>query len=103
MCDGSLRDAAEKAWLAVVDATDRHLARQGVTVEVGVRGHAQRKQALIRSEQFALLNRYAALRDELHGDCFYGGDCEPESYVRRKLAEAGDYVTELTGCEVSRP
>jgi hypothetical protein len=96
-----LREAAEKAWLAVVDATNYHLAREGVTVEPGVKGHAQRRKALIANEEIEVYNRYAVFREDLHGEAFYGGDLGPPGYLARRIEDARNYVVEMTGCEVA--
>jgi len=96
-----MREAGEKAWLAVVDATNYHLAREGVTIELGAEAHSQRRHALIRAREYGILNRYSEFRQELHGECFYAGDCGPPEYLRRKIDEAREFVVELTGCEVS--
>lgn len=107
--DLRIRAAAEKAWLAVVDATNAYLAQVGVVIKEGIAAHAQRRKALQKfadegsARDAVLLGKYLAFREELHGECFYGGQCGLEAELRNKLEKAKMYVVDLTKCEVAGP
>jgi hypothetical protein len=84
----------------VVAATNHHLELTNPPIEQGTGAHAKRRELLKEAGDEHILAEYLYLRDRLHGECFYGGECGPEPELRRRLHEAATYVTELTGCEV---
>ena len=46
-----------------------------------------------QNESFESLRaRYVTRISELHGDCFYDGDCEPEDVTARNIRETADYI-----------
>ena len=93
---GDIRDAAEKAWCATKRATDALiLARTGTEPEIssettrGLNGLAVADQAVR-----PLRRRYFSRQSELHGSCFYLGDCEPFDEVERRIRQTADYITD---------
>ena len=93
---GDIRDAAEKAWCVTKRATDALiLARTGTEPEIspettrGLNGLAVADQAIR-----PLRRRYFSRQSELHGSCFYLGDCEPFDEVERRIRETTDYIND---------
>jgi hypothetical protein len=39
-----------------------------------------------------LVNRYCAVRDLLHGDCFYFGLCDPIEDTERRIRQTLEYI-----------
>ena len=91
---GDIHDAADKAWCAAKRATDALiLARTGRLPPKS----PDTTRSLIRlaqdyPEMRGLLDRYAARRDILHGDCFYTGLCEPIDGIQRLIHETADFI-----------
>jgi hypothetical protein len=97
---GDIRDSAEKAWCATRRATDalilawtnrepervpettRELRKLGNDNELG---NDNAGVAL-------LVNRYCAVRDLLHGDCFYFGLCDPIEDTERRIRQTLEYI-----------
>ena len=93
---GDVRDAAEKAWCATKRATDALiLARTEIEPVIssettrGVNGLAAADQAVR-----PLRRRYFSRQSELHGSCFYLGDCEPFDEVERRIHQTADYIND---------
>ena len=93
---GDVRDAAEKAWCATKRATDALiLARTEVEPAIssettrGLNGLAVADQAVR-----PLRRRYFSRQSELHGSCFYLGDCEPFDEVERRIRQTADYISD---------
>ncbi len=93
---GDVRDAAEKAWCATKRATDALiLARTEVEPVIssettrGLNGLAVADQAVR-----PLRLRYFSRQSELHGSCFYLGDCEPFDEVERRIIQTADYIVD---------
>jgi uncharacterized protein (UPF0332 family) len=91
----TLRDAAEKGWNAVVQATDALLIRKGFPPSPS---HRERRQALIelsrrdeKTKALGLKDRYMAREETLYESCFYEGLCFPD-LVRRELDMIEDYI-----------
>ena len=94
-----LRDAAEKAWLAVVQATDEYLARKyHKVIEPGPDASAERVLILTTRGHYDIVQQYRNLRDGLHSTCFYGGACSA-SVQSVDMIYAAQYVSRMA----SRP
>ena len=89
-----IRDAADKAWCAIKRASDALvLARTGNEPEKSpVTTRELRRLGNQSVDVLPLVNRYAAARDFLHGDCFYLGLCEPVQDTERLIRGAADYI-----------
>ena len=91
---GDIRDAADKAWCAAKRAADAMIfARTGNLPPKS----PDTTRSLLRlaqdyPEMGGLLDRYAARRDILHGDCFYTGLCEPVDGIQRLIHETADFI-----------
>jgi hypothetical protein len=105
--DLRLREAAEKAWLAVTEATDHYLGQRGVTFPSDImpaemhrfrRTNLEERKEKGDTDAATVLGDYLDLRDSLHGDCFYGGACGPPGYLHNRLNDARAYIVRLTGC-----
>ena len=92
------REAAEKVWLAVVEATDHYLALKGVVIASGPRAHMQRRRAFATLDRDDLRRTYSDLASTLHGDIFYFDDLSEGGRELDSLyEEAARYVEETTG------
>jgi len=68
-----VRDAAEKGWLAILQATDAAMERQGVFPEPGARAHITRHEFLEGVGRQDLSDALHMFADKLHGSYFYFG------------------------------
>ena len=87
-----IRDAAEKAWCATKRATDALiLARTGE--EPGPTALTSNElDALAREDDRirSLVGRYYSRISQLHGQCFYVGNCNPDT--ERRIRETAEYI-----------
>ena len=91
---GRLRNASEKAWGATKRATDA-LVLARTEQEPRSAGQTRRSiRALGRDDAAVdeLARRYSQRQTDLHGACFYDGDCEPEDRVIQDIHATGDYI-----------
>jgi len=87
-----IRDGAEKAWNAVIQATDHAMRAHGRTPLPGRGAHGDRLDYLDSIGRHDLAQGYSYLADRLHGDLFYNGVALPTDLIRRLLDEAADFV-----------
>lgn len=92
-----IRDGAERAWNAVLQATDHAMERHGRTPLPGRMAHADRREFLEDLGRADLAQRYSYFADRLHGDIFYDGRTVTASTLRLLLDEVARYVEETTG------
>lgn len=87
-----VRDAADKAWCATKRATDALiLARTGE--EPGPTALTSNElDALAREDDRipSLVGRYYSRISQLHGQCFYVGNCNPDT--ERRIRETAEYI-----------
>lgn len=96
-----LRQAGEKAWLAVVEATDNYLLRHhGIRIAIDSSPHQARKRALRAVGADAMVEEYNALSGFLHGDVFYFGEL---TELPRLMVRARRYIEKATGHKVAVP
>ena len=92
-----IRDAAEKAWCATLQATNALiLARRGVLP--ARTPETSRMLNDIRHSDDRLDNlvgRYYTRQGHLHGECFYLGLCSPEEETEWRIRETVDYIAEV--------
>ncbi len=91
---GRLRNASEKAWGATKRATDALILAR-TEQEPRSAGQTRRSiRALGRDDAAVdgLARRYSQRQTDLHGACFYDGDCEPEDRVIQDIHATGDYI-----------
>jgi len=91
-----VRDAAEKAWLAVVQATDAAMERHGRIPETGPGAHGARQDFLEEVGRADLANQLRAFADLLHGRYFYVGDVPGADRMRVALDEAADFLRRVS-------
>ena len=91
---GDVRDAADKAWCAALQATNALiLARTGeLPPKSPNTTRGLRQLAAVEPAMRPLQSQYSERRDLLHGDCFYSGDCEPVEDTARLIHETADYI-----------
>ena len=90
-----IRDGAEKAWNAVLQATDHAMESHSRTPLPGRMAHADRREFLESIGRVDLAQRYSYFADRLHGDIFYDGRTAPPATLRRLLDEVEQYVGQL--------
>ena len=91
---GKLRNAAEKAWGATKRATDALiLARIGELPLSSGRSSRRIFELARRDTSIKELHlQYDHRQRQLHGRCFYNGDCEPEEGMSELVRETSDYI-----------
>ncbi len=96
MAEGDIRDAAEKAWCATLQATNAViLAQTGVALERTPATSLELNRLRTASNRFeSLVRRYYTRQGLLHGECFYLGLCDPQEEVERRIRETGEYIAD---------
>ena len=96
MMAGDIRDAAEKAWCATLQATNAViLAQTGVLPEKTPVTSLELNKLRASSSLFEpMVRRYYTRQGHLHGECFYLGLCEPREEVERRIRETEDYIAD---------
>ncbi len=91
---GDIRDAAEKAWCAVKRAADGLIsARTGMEPRTSsATWRSLRAVAADYPLAQELVEGYRAYQRDLHGRCFYYGDCEPADAVVAAIRDTASYV-----------
>ena len=76
---GDIRDAAEKGWCATLRATNALILAKTGDEPRKSPATSQSLKWMVREDRTIrpLMQRYYALQEELHGECFYLGLCEP--------------------------
>lgn len=94
LAQGKLRNAAEKAWGATKRATDALiLARTGELSHSSGRTSRRIFELARRDEAVKrLLEQYGHRQHQLHGRCFYDGNCEPEDGMAELIRETATYI-----------
>jgi hypothetical protein len=87
-----VRDSAEKAWLAALQAVDAAMERHGEFPEPGPRSHVTRHQFLERMGRRDLSTMLHAFADRLHGKYFYFGAVPDQRGMSVDLDEVADFV-----------
>ena len=91
---GRLRNASEKAWGATKRATDALILAR-TEQEPRSAGQTRRSIRALGCDDAAvdgLARQYSQRQTDLHGACFYDGDCEPEDMVIQDIHATGDYI-----------
>jgi len=91
-----VRDAAEKGWNAIVQATDHAMQARGRTPIPGRDAHRDRRDFLEGIGRSDLAVRYTYFAERLHGDVFYSGAAVPTETLRRYLEEVRDYLDQVS-------
>ncbi len=92
-----VRQAAEKAWNAVVQATDYAMQARGRVPVPGRGAHQDRRDFLEEIGRGDLAEKYTYFAERLHGDVFYSGATLPVPRLRQYLDEVRDYIDRLAG------
>ena len=97
-----IRDGAEKAWGAVVRATDALIIDRGMPFPTGptaMRDRRDRLSMVLMKEpelmKMGIWERFHARESDLHGRCFYEGICEPKDFITLKIFEIKDYMDDI--------
>ena len=94
MAAGSVRDAAEMAWMAVTSATNGLvLARTGrVPADIRDSSRKLRELGIADLSLRALATRNSTFRVVLHDECFLSGMCDPIESVVSLIRETAEYI-----------
>ena len=94
-----IRDAAEKAWGAVVQATNELIEKRGMAIP---RTHVERRQRLGELErldpkikELGFRDRYGAREHYLHEDCFYDGICPIDTLEEDIFQKVKAYIEDV--------
>ena len=91
-----IRDAAEKAWNAAIQATDHAMQAHDRLPIPGRDAHRDRRDFLESIGRWDLAQKYTYFAERLHGDVFYGGAAVPTASLRRYLDEVEDYIRQVS-------
>ena len=91
-----VRDAAEKAWNAIVQATDHAMRTRGRTPLPGRDSHRDRRDFLESIGRGDLARDYTYFAERLHGDVFYTGASIDPATARRYMDEVEDYIRKVS-------
>ena len=96
--DTKMRQAAEKGWGVVVQATNHLLEKRKIKVP---RGTQKRLERLIELEdrdsrvrKSAVADRYRVFLHTLHSECFYDGVYSVK-IVQRELRRLGEFIRQV--------
>jgi len=94
-----MRDACEKGWGAIVQATNALFVKKGVRDLP--KSHRERRRLLRELskrhkdlQQLYLVDRFMARDDALHMRAFYNGDIEPEE-IRDNFEKVKRYIEDI--------
>ena len=93
---GDIRDAAEKAWCATLQAANAVIAAHAGVIPDRTPKTSQWLNALkAKDRRFEpLVGRYYSRQGHLHGEVFYFGLIEPRSEVERRIIETEGYIAD---------
>ena len=92
----TVRDGAEKAWNAVVQATDHAMRVRGRTPLPGRDSHRDRREFLESIGRTDLAREYTYFAERLHGDVFYAGASTSPDTARQFVHEVEDYIRKVS-------
>jgi hypothetical protein len=87
-----VRDAAEKAWLAALQATDAAKERPGQFPEPCARSHVTRHEFLESARRRDLSLKLHPFADRLHGKYFYFGAVPNRDAMSVDLDEVAEFI-----------
>jgi hypothetical protein len=90
-----VRDAAEKAWNAAIQATDLAMRFRGQRPAPGPGAHQDRSEFLFSIGRRDLQKQFAFFADRLHGGCFDEGRMPHEEEMNLWLDEVAQFVTDV--------
>lgn len=90
-----IRDAAEKAWLASLQAIDHAMNRHGLLPEPGAMAHESRHKFLRKVGRDDLSRQLSVFADQLHGQVFYFGAVPDRKGMQLALDEVAQFVRNL--------
>lgn len=90
-----IRDAAEKAWNAAVQATDLAMRARGRPATPGPMAHEDRHRFFETIGRKDLQQKFSFFADRLHGSCFYQGLIPSRQDMAVWLEEVRQYIDEI--------
>ena len=93
-----IRDASEKAWGATVNVVEALIeAKTGKEIIKG-KDRTNTLVKLVETDKaipYDIQARYFSREDQLHGDCFYVGKCEPRDEIKRRIRETKEFIDDI--------
>lgn len=94
-----LRDAAEKAWGAVTQASNELLDARGQMVPSGTGARRQALAGLERQDRslrpMRLQARFSDSENVLHKECFYDGTCPLPLITEKVIEDVKEYLDDV--------
>ena len=94
-----IRDAAEKAWAAIVQATNELMEKKGLPIP---RAHHERRRRLeelekkeVKIKELGLRDRFGARELYLHEECFYDGHYSIEALEEDIFYKVKAYIEDV--------
>lgn len=94
-----IQDASEKAWGAIVQATNELFDKKGIPIP---RTHRERREFLDKLEEefpeikkMGLSDRFSARDHILHERCFYQGICEPIEVIEKNIIKVKKFIDDV--------
>ena len=87
-----VRDGAEKARLAALQATDAGMERHGLFPDPGPMAHVSRHEFLEKRGRRDLSSKLHEFADRLHGKYFYLGAVPDKAGMEIALEEVAEYI-----------
>ncbi len=91
-----IRDSAEKAWLAALQAIDHAMGRHGLLPEPGAMAHESRHKFLAKAGRSDRSDKLAVFADKLHGRIFYRGAVPSRPEMERALDEVAQFIRSVS-------
>jgi len=91
-----IRDSAEKAWLASLQAIDHAMSRHGLLPEPGAMAHESRHRFLRKAGREDLSKQLSVFADQLHGQIFYFGAVPDRKRMELAINEVAQFVRSLS-------
>ncbi len=91
-----VRDGAEKAWNAILQATDHAMRARGRTPRPGRDAHRDRREFLESIGRGDLAREFTYFAERLHGDVFYVGAPVSPAMGRAYMDEVEAYIRKVS-------
>ncbi len=91
-----VRDGAEKAWNAILQATDHAMRVRGRTPLPGRDAHRDRREFLESIGRGDLAREFTYFAERLHGDVFYAGASVSPAMGRAYMDEVEAYIRKVS-------
>lgn len=91
-----IRDSAEKAWLAALQAIDHAMNRHGLLPEPGAMAHESRHRFLVKAGRQYLSDKLSVFWDKLHGRIFNFGSVPGRKDMELAIEQVAQFVRSVS-------